>query len=125
MNLDSGDARLVLLCPAWKKWGIAKTVKPGTVILHSRAEDVVPFADSEELVKNSGLPASALIEVGDDHRLADPEPLRAGTGEAVRARRGERRKRQGKVCRISEALFVGFFGFSRQSDSPPSCHNLL
>jgi hypothetical protein len=49
-----------------------------------------------------------LIEVGDPHRLADPEPLRAGTGEAVRAGRGERRKLQGKVCRISEALFVGF-----------------
>jgi hypothetical protein len=45
------------------------------VILHSRADDVVPFADSEELVKNSGLPASALVEVGGDHRLADPEPL--------------------------------------------------
>jgi hypothetical protein len=36
---------------------------------------VVPFSDSEELVRNSGLPASALIEVGDDHRMADPEPL--------------------------------------------------
>ena len=77
MNIDSGDARLVLLCPAWKKWGTARTVKPGTVILHSRADDVVPFADSEELVRNSGLPASALIEVGTDHRLADPEPLEA------------------------------------------------
>ena len=75
MNIKIGDARLVLLCPAWKKWGTAKTVKPGTVILHSRADDVIPFADSEELVKNSGLPASALIEVGNDHRLADPEPL--------------------------------------------------
>ena len=75
MNVKSGTARLVLLCPAWKKWGTAKTVKPGTVILHSRADDVVPFAHSEELVGNSGLPASALIEVGNDHRLADPEPL--------------------------------------------------
>ena len=56
MNIDSGDAKLVLLCPAWKKYGTARTVKPGTVILHSRADDVVPFADSEELVKNSGLP---------------------------------------------------------------------
>jgi len=45
------------------------------VILHSRADDVVPFADSEELVKSSGLPAGALIEVGSDHRLADAEPL--------------------------------------------------
>ena len=34
MNINSGDAKLVLLCPAWKKWGTAKTVKPGTVILH-------------------------------------------------------------------------------------------
>jgi hypothetical protein len=77
MNIKSGQAKLVLLCPAWKKWGTAKTVKPGTVILHSRADDVVPFADSEELVRKSGLPSSALIEVGTDHRLADPEPLKA------------------------------------------------
>jgi hypothetical protein len=77
MSLDSGRARLVLLCPAWKKYGRVRTVKPGTVVLHSRADDVVPFADSEELTRNSGLPASALIEVGDDHRLADPEPLAA------------------------------------------------
>jgi hypothetical protein len=77
MNINSGSAKLVLLCPAWKKWGTAKTVKPGSVILHSRADDVIPFDDSEELVKNSELPSSALIEVGNDHRLADPEPLEA------------------------------------------------
>jgi len=50
-------------------------VKPGTMILHSRADDVIPFTDSEELVRISGLPASALIEVGTVHRLANPEPL--------------------------------------------------
>ena len=72
MNIESGDAKLVLLCPAWKKYGSARTVKDDTVILHSRADDVVPFADSEELAKNSG---ATLIEVGTDHRLADPEPL--------------------------------------------------
>jgi hypothetical protein len=77
MNIDSGAARLVLLCPAWKKFGAARTVKPDTMILHSRADDVVPFADSEELVGNSGLPGWTLIEVGNDHRLADPEPLAA------------------------------------------------
>ncbi|HEY7326894.1 MAG TPA: alpha/beta hydrolase [Gemmataceae bacterium] len=75
MNINSGEAKLVLLCSAWKRHGAAKTVKPGTVILHSRADNVVPFADSEELVRNNGLSPSALIEVGDDHRLADPEPL--------------------------------------------------
>jgi hypothetical protein len=74
MNINSGKARLVLLCPAWKKYGTAKTVKPNTVILHSRGDDVVPFADSEELAKISG---ATLIEVGNDHRLADPEPLAA------------------------------------------------
>ena len=75
MNIDTGEAKLVLLCPAWRKYGTARTVKAGSVILHGRADDVVPFADSEELVRNSGLPSSALIEVGTDHRLADPEPL--------------------------------------------------
>jgi hypothetical protein len=77
MNLRAGDTRLILLCPAWKKYGSAGTVKPGTVILHSRTDDVVPFADSEELVRNSRLESTALIEVGSDHRLADPEPLAA------------------------------------------------
>ena len=72
MNMNSGAAKLVLLCPAWKKYGTAKTVNPGTVILHSRADDVVPFADSEELAKISG---AMLIEIGSDHRLADPESL--------------------------------------------------
>src|SRR5438045_3087939 len=27
MNFESGGAKLVLLCPAWKKFGMAKTVK--------------------------------------------------------------------------------------------------
>ena len=74
MNISSGSARLVLLCPAWKKWGTVKTLKPGSVILHSRADDVVPFTHSEELAKNGGV---TLIEVGTDHRLADPDPLAA------------------------------------------------
>jgi pimeloyl-ACP methyl ester carboxylesterase len=77
MNINTHDAALVLLCPAWKKFGSARKVKPGTIILHSEADDVVPFADSLELAKRSGLPLSALIAVGIDHRLADPEPLAA------------------------------------------------
>jgi hypothetical protein len=32
MNINSGNAQTVLLCPAWKKWGTANAVKPGTVI---------------------------------------------------------------------------------------------
>ena len=75
MNINSGSTPLVLLCPAWKRWGSATTVKPGTVILHSKADDVVPFSDSVELVRNSGLPSESLIAVGTEHRLADSESL--------------------------------------------------
>ncbi len=85
MNINSGDTPLVLLCPAWKKWGWASKVKANTTILHSRADDVVPFEDSEELVSNSGLSESALMEVGTDHRLADPEPLARMLAECERA----------------------------------------
>lgn len=61
MNINIGTVKLVLLCPAWKKWGKAKYVKPSTVILHSRADDVIPFAESEQLARNSG---ATLIEIG-------------------------------------------------------------
>lgn len=50
MNIHTGETKLVLLCPGWKRWGTARTVKPGTVILHPRADEVVPFSYSEELV---------------------------------------------------------------------------
>lgn len=50
-------------------------MKPGTIILHSNADEVVPFADSVELVRNSGLPSELLIAVGTEHRLADEGSL--------------------------------------------------
>jgi hypothetical protein len=77
MNIQSGDKPLVLLCPAWKRFGSARTVKANATILHSRGDEVIPFADSEELARNSGLPQSALVEIGTDHRLAHPEALEA------------------------------------------------
>ena len=83
MNIDSQNTPLVLLCPAWKRWGAAERVKSNTVVLHSRNDDVIPFSDSEELIARSGLPANTLIEVGADHRLADPEPLAAMLSAAV------------------------------------------
>ena len=60
-----------------KGWQAATTVKLNTTILHSRADERVPFSESEELVESSGLPSSALIEVGTEHRLADEESLAA------------------------------------------------
>ncbi|HVU88932.1 MAG TPA: alpha/beta hydrolase [Pirellulales bacterium] len=87
MNVRAATVPLVLLCPAWKRWGDARSVKPGTVILHSRADEVIPFADSEELIARSNLPAEALVEIGRDHRLADPEPLAAMLAAAEGAAR--------------------------------------
>jgi hypothetical protein len=69
-----GITPLVLLCPAWRRWG---TAKPGIAIVHSEADDVIPIAENRELVRSSGLPDSALIVIGNDHRLTDPDPLRA------------------------------------------------
>lgn len=77
INIQSGETPMVLLCPAWKNWGTATTIQPHTTILHSRQDDVIPFADSEELVSNSALPLETLVEIGSDHRLATPETLRA------------------------------------------------
>ena len=47
------------------------------------------FADSEELMRNSGLPLESLIEVGTEHRLADEESLKAmlGGGGGVKSMR--------------------------------------
>lgn len=78
MNLQAGAMPLLLLCPAWKRWGSARTVKPGTLILHAVEDEVVPFSDSQELLRHSGLDeASALIVTGHEHRLADPAALQA------------------------------------------------
>jgi hypothetical protein len=77
MNICRGDASLVLLAPAWKEYGSATTVNPDTIILHARADEEVPIADSEELLRNSGLNRSGLVEVGTEHRLADRQSLLA------------------------------------------------
>lgn len=75
MALASGSTPLVLLCPAWKRWGHATTVKPDTLILHAETDEIIPYTDSLELLRNSGLTESSLITVGQEHRLADPTSL--------------------------------------------------
>ena len=77
VNMQSGQTPMVLLCPAWKNWGIVTRVKPNTIIIHSKDDDVIPFGDSQELAANSNLANENLIEIGSDHRLADLEPLQA------------------------------------------------
>lgn len=75
LNMRHGPIPLVLLCPAWRRWGTATRAPVQTRILHSRLDDVIPFEDSEELLRVSQLPTDLLLEVGSDHRLADPASL--------------------------------------------------
>ena len=75
MNLSSGETRLVLVCPKWRKWGTSTTVKQGTTILHSDRDYEVRIKESEELVQRSGLNPAALIKVGDGHDMDDPKAL--------------------------------------------------
>ena len=84
MALRCDDTPLVLLCPAWKNWGQATRIKPGSLVFHSRLDDVIPFEDSEELVARSGLPSETVVQVGADHRLADPGSLQAMLAACVR-----------------------------------------
>ncbi|MFN9718725.1 MAG: CPXCG motif-containing cysteine-rich protein [Planctomycetota bacterium] len=75
MNLMSNDVPMVLLCPAWKRWGNADSIKSQSYVLHSRNDEVIPFEHSEELIAASRLSSDRLLEVGYDHRLADDGSL--------------------------------------------------
>lgn len=75
LNMNSGNTPLVLVSPAWKKWGVSTAVKPGSIILHSPADQVIPFGDSELLSANSALPSPTIIRTGNDHRLVDDASL--------------------------------------------------
>jgi hypothetical protein len=75
LNLITGQTPLVLLCPSWKYNGPLPRLQSPVLILHSPHDDVVPFADSQELLVASQIPAECLIAVGNDHRLGDSESL--------------------------------------------------
>ena len=74
MALDSGDTPLVLLAPAWRRWGKARSVKKNCVVIHAPHDEFVPFEDSVELCEASG---SRLVAAGVDHRLNCKEARRA------------------------------------------------
>ena len=76
-GLQSRGVPLLLLCPAWKKFGLDARVSGTVRILHAAADDLVPLADSVELLARSGLPAEALTVVGKEHRLHDEEATAA------------------------------------------------
>lgn len=67
LKINSGEVPLILMAPAWRRWGkINKTNKPCTII-HGNQDTVIPIEDSVELANNS--PRSKLVIVNDKHRL--------------------------------------------------------
>ncbi len=78
LNIATGEVPLVLIAPAWSRWGEAKRVKPSVTILHSAADEVIPLQDSLQLLVNSQLAANAHLQiVGKDHNMTDPAALGA------------------------------------------------
>jgi hypothetical protein len=118
MNINSANSPLVLLCPAWKRWGKATTVKPDTIILHSEADEVVPFSDSTQLARNSGLPTESLIAVGTEHRLADEESLKKMLEAVERALTPIQFGIS--TLLVVTAMYAVLFGVMRMFDASPS-----
>jgi alpha-beta hydrolase superfamily lysophospholipase len=91
MSLDAGPTPtpLVLIAPAWRRWGTASALNAPAIILHSEHDTVIPFDDSLELVRRSGRADATLVPVGADHNMTDPpalEALLAAIASAARLR---------------------------------------
>lgn len=67
MNIDRGETPLVLLAPAWRRFGRADRLKPNCIVIHSPHDDTITVSDSVRLCQRS--PGAALIPAGQDHRL--------------------------------------------------------
>jgi len=80
LNIDTGTVPLVLIAPAWRKFGASTRPEPkgSTTILHSVNDDVVPVADSVHL--SNSLPGTKFIEVGACHRMNDAPAISAMLG---------------------------------------------
>ena len=72
MAVDPKGADLVLIAPAWKKYGVSSKID-SAFVLHSESDDIVPFEDTQELFRtNRGL---HVISCEDDHRMRKKETL--------------------------------------------------
>ena len=75
LNIKTGAAHLILIAPAWKRFGADRYGNLcGGIILHCREDKIVPYEDSVEL---SELAGATLIPCGIDHRMSDTDALEA------------------------------------------------
>ena len=85
LALELSNIPLVLIAPAWRLFEIDSHRRLRDVlILNSPDDDGVPLGDSRELQRNSGLPESALVVVGEDHSMTDEAALSALLGAVSR-----------------------------------------
>jgi len=70
LSVNTLGARLVLVAPAWKRFGGNPQLACGGVVIHCREDKIIPYEDSEELSRLTG---AALITCGKNHRMNDPD----------------------------------------------------
>ena len=68
MAIDSRQAKLILIAPAWKKYNVPAQLSSGATILHSADDDVIPLGESCVL-------AAQLYICGSSHRMSDKSAL--------------------------------------------------
>jgi hypothetical protein len=75
MAVGSSSSPLLLICPAWKKFGVSLPSGDfsNTTILHSETDEIVPLNDSKYLHDEFG---ASLISCGDGHRMIDDAALK-------------------------------------------------
>ena len=74
MLLDLKGAKLILIAPAWKRFGAPATIPGNSIILHSPTDNVIPYGDSEDLQTQCGV---TLVSCGTGHRMNDNDALAA------------------------------------------------
>ena len=67
---EKKNHKLILIAPAWRRYGKVSKTSPKTTILHSKKDQIIPFADSVRLSANSGC---KLHEVGASHRMNESD----------------------------------------------------
>jgi len=70
--VDSKGARLILIAPAWKLYGITPRAGSDTTVLHCPTDDIVPYEHTKELAEKTG---AKIIECGECHRMSDNDAL--------------------------------------------------
>jgi len=83
-TIDTKGARLILIAPAWKLYGVMPLIDSNTTVLHCLKDDTVPFEHTVELASKANITVElaskaniTIIECGTCHRMSDELALKA------------------------------------------------